>query len=78
MDQKFPTHPILAEIETYCASRSMGASKFGALAINDPSLVTDIRHGRDIGHRLATEIRQFMLTGVGRVSKKRKLRRKSK
>lgn len=71
MDQLFPNHPILSEIEAFCAARGMKPCTFGKLAMGDPSFVPSLRKGRDLRGRTAEAVRHYMLTGQARPRRSR-------
>jgi hypothetical protein len=51
---------LLQKIESFLKSADMPPSVFGRHAAKDPRLVSDIRAGRDVGHRLNLRIEHFM------------------
>lgn len=52
--------PILIEIEAFIARSGFNATKVGRLSTNDPSLVSELRKGRELRHRTRERIRSFM------------------
>jgi hypothetical protein len=54
--------PLLAEIETFRASHGLSETRFGRLAVNDPSLLPSLKTGREPRRRTVERIRTFMLT----------------
>lgn len=61
------THPILAEIEKFCATHQMAESTFGRLAVGDWRFIKELRgEGRERPRRLwddtAQRVRDFMVS----------------
>lgn len=75
MDTENPTHPILQDIEAYCASRGIKPCQFGQMAMGDPSLVASLRRGRDPRSRTVAAIKHFMITGAAAPRRARQPRR---
>lgn len=55
------TDPILTEIEASLRILGMTARDFGLLCLRDPSLVADLRLGRECRSRTRDRIRAFIL-----------------
>ena len=53
---------LLSEIEAFCRSHQMRESRFGRDAVNDTSLVAQIRSGREPRRRTVARVRDFMAT----------------
>lgn len=54
---------LLAAIEAHCAKNGIAESTFGALALNDPNFVTDLRSGREPRRKTVNRAFDFILTG---------------
>lgn len=48
------------EIEAFLTERGMSASRFGTLALNDPTFVFEIRKGRTVNVDIVDRVRRFM------------------
>lgn len=48
MTQDIPNPDLLARIEKWCADNNVGESTFGRIAVNDGSLVSGMRNGREL------------------------------
>jgi hypothetical protein len=51
---------LVDDIERFLVRHDMKDRTFGALALNDPSLVRTLRLGRDLGTRQYDRCREFM------------------
>lgn len=51
---------VLIKIDRYIRSTGMPVTKFGRLAVNDPRLVHDLKHGRQPGRRIVERIEAFI------------------
>lgn len=56
-------HPVVSEIEAFCAARNMKETRFGRDAVNDPSLVDRLKNGREPRSALVKAIRHYIATG---------------
>jgi hypothetical protein len=56
-----PTAALLAEIECFLRKTGMAPSAFGDQAVRDPSLVNNLRDGRELRYRTALKVRDFMV-----------------
>lgn len=50
------------EVEVFIATRKMRHTKFGKLAMNDPSFVSRLRDGLEVKAPTIDKVRKFMLT----------------
>jgi len=55
-----PTAALLAEIEKFLRKTGMAPSAFGGQALGDPSLINNLRDGRELRHRTLGRVRAFM------------------
>jgi hypothetical protein len=55
-----PTATLLAEVERFLRKTGMAPSAFGDQALKDPSLVNNLRDGRELRHRTMLKVRAFM------------------
>ncbi len=53
-------HSLLQRIERFLGESHMPPSVFGRAAAHDPRLVSDLRGGREPGHRLSCRVEHFM------------------
>lgn len=51
---------LLHEIDRFLRRTKMPVTKFGRLAVRDPRLVRDLRHGRVPTARMEARVRAFM------------------
>lgn len=51
---------VLQKIDHYLKATAMPPTKFGRLAVRDPRLVKDLRHGREPGARMVRRIEAFL------------------
>lgn len=56
----FDTDPILDEVEAFLATSGMAASVFGIKVLRDPSLVLDLRRGRELKLRTRARVRAYI------------------
>lgn len=64
MNTKTPYHAaLLAEIARYCETHGVAKSDFGARAVGDRNLVSDLEHGRELRSRTLRRIRDFLEIG---------------
>ena len=56
----FDTDPILDEVEAFLATSGMAASVLGTKALRDPSLVLDLRRGRELKLRTRARVRAYI------------------
>jgi hypothetical protein len=56
----FDTDPILDEVEAFLATSGMAASVFGTKVLRDPSLVLDLRRGRELKLRTRARVRAYI------------------
>jgi hypothetical protein len=55
---------VLIKIDRYLRRTGMPVTKFGRLAVNDPRLIHDLKHGRQPGAAIIARIEAF-IEGVG-------------
>jgi hypothetical protein len=55
-----PTAALLAEIELFLRKKRMAPSEFGKQALGDPSLINNLRDGRELRYRTTLKVRDFM------------------
>ncbi len=53
-------HSLLQRIEGFLRESHMPPSVFGRAAARDPRLVSDLRGGREPGHRMISRVEHFM------------------
>lgn len=58
--------PILAEIESFLAVSRITATAFGIRALNDPTLVRELRKGRECKRATRAKIQEFIKTETDR------------
>jgi len=51
---------LLQRIEAFLKESAMPPSVFGRAAVRDPRLVSDLRGGREPGHRVICRVEHFM------------------
>src|SRR3546814_8071511 len=51
---------LLQRIEAFLRESAMPPSVFGRAAVRDPRLVSDLRCGREPGHRIISRVEHFM------------------
>lgn len=64
MDTQTAPDPILADVEKFLQASQMTATAFGVRALNDPTLVHELRNGRECKRKTRARIREFMKTFV--------------
>lgn len=52
--------PVLAEVEAFLQTTQMTATAFGQQSLNDPTLVHELRKGRECKRVTRERIRHFM------------------
>lgn len=52
--------PVLAEVERFLRASQMTATAFGRRAVNDPTLVHELRRGRELRRATRLRIHQFI------------------
>jgi 2,4-dienoyl-CoA reductase-like NADH-dependent reductase (Old Yellow Enzyme family) len=52
--------PVLSEVEAFLQSSGMTATAFGQKALNDPTLVHELRRGRDLRRSTRARILAFI------------------
>lgn len=62
MDTETAIDPILPDVERFLQAAQMTATAFGVRALNDPTLVHELRNGRECKRRTRARIRQFIET----------------
>lgn len=55
-----PTAALLADIEKFLKKTGMAPSAFGGQAVGDPSLINNLRDGRELRYRTTLKVRDFM------------------
>jgi hypothetical protein len=71
MDITFPKHPELAEeVAAFMAAKGIRHTTFGKLAVGDPSLISNLREGRELRSKTIRRIRHFMMTGTAQRTSK--------
>lgn len=63
MKHASPFPDLIAAIEAHCAKAGIAESTFGAMALNDPNFVRNLRDGREPRRRTADRAIDFILTG---------------
>lgn len=58
MKQDIPHEDLLADIDLLCEEKSLTASEFGVSALNDPSLVFDLRKGRELRRKTEAKVKE--------------------
>ena len=61
----------ISEIERFLDRHDMAPTRFGSLAMSDPSFVSDLQQGRDIKWSTVERVRKFMATFPGEARPKR-------
>ena len=54
------TDPILADILAFCERHNVAPSRFGADAVGDRALVTNLKDGREVRSTTRARIKAFM------------------
>ncbi len=54
------TDPVLAEVETFISATGITPTAFGVKALNDPTLVHEMRKGRECKRATRAKIREFI------------------
>lgn len=54
---------VLSEIEDFLRTTGMAATAFGSAALNDPTLVHELRRGRECKRATREKIRRFLERG---------------
>ena len=65
MPSETDTDPLLTEVETFLEESGMAPSTFGIGATGDPSLVQELRRGRDCGWSIRRRVRKFIESTKG-------------
>jgi hypothetical protein len=65
MDAPFVPDPVLAEIEAFLDLSGMTPTAFGQRALNDPTLVRELRQGRECKRGTRSRIREFIQAAAG-------------
>lgn len=60
MDTETVTDPVLAEVEQFLQASQMTATAFGQRALNDPTLVHELRSGRECKRKTRARIQEFI------------------
>lgn len=60
MDVDFIPDPVLGEVETFLRATKMTPTAFGWRALNDPTLVHELRRGRECKRTTRARIREFI------------------
>lgn len=60
MDTDFTPDPILLDVESFLQASQMTATAFGQRALNDPTLVHELRRGRECKMATRRRIREFI------------------
>lgn len=55
-----PPDPLLAEVEQFLAAIGMTPTRFGVEAVNDPTLVHEMRRGRECKRATRSRILDFI------------------
>lgn len=53
---------LLDDIDAFCETHGISATKFGELAMNDKPFVTRLRNGRRLWPETEANVRRFMAT----------------
>jgi hypothetical protein len=62
MEAETFTDPVLAEVEKFLQAAQMTPTAFGHKALNDPTLVHELRRGRECKHATRSRILEFIET----------------
>lgn len=60
MDTETVTDPVLADVEKFLQASQMTATAFGQRALNDPTLVHELRLGRECKRKTRARIQEFI------------------
>jgi 2,4-dienoyl-CoA reductase-like NADH-dependent reductase (Old Yellow Enzyme family) len=60
MDTDSTTDPVLLDVENFLQASQMTATAFGQRALNDPTLVHELRRGRECKMATRRRIRDFI------------------
>lgn len=60
MQAAFDTDPVLAKVEEFLAASGITPTAFGARALNDPTLVHEMRRGRECKRATRARIVEFI------------------
>ncbi len=60
MEADFDIDPVLADVEKFLQSAQMTATAFGQRALNDPTLVHELRRGRECRRITRARILEFI------------------
>jgi hypothetical protein len=60
MDTETTPDPILADVEKFLQASQMTATAFGVRSLNDPTLVHELRNGRECKRKTRARIREFI------------------
>ena len=55
-----PTAALLVEVERFLKKTGMAPTSFGGQALGDPSLVNNLRNGRELRYRTLMKVKSFM------------------
>lgn len=55
-----PETDLVAVVQDFCARHEMSKTRFGELALNDPSFVTEIEAGREPRRRTVARVAAFI------------------
>jgi len=58
-----PHIDLVSMIDAHCAKSGIAQSTFGAAAMGDPSLVSDLRDGREPRRATVSRIMDYIVTG---------------
>lgn len=61
MQTETDTDPLLADVESFLEESGMTPTAFGAQALNDPTLVREMRSGRECKRATRAKIREFIV-----------------
>jgi hypothetical protein len=64
--------PVLAEIEAFRAKRPMSDRVFGIKAVGDPSLILDLKNGRELRSATRQAVRDYIADPDGKRKRKKK------
>lgn len=66
MEVETATDPVLAEVEEFLQASEMTPTAFGQRALNDPTLVHEMRKGRECKRATRARIKEFIAAETAR------------
>lgn len=65
------TDPVLADVERFLAASDMTPTAFGVRALNDPTLVHELRRGRECKRATRARIQEFIAAEKAKLQQQR-------